>query len=100
MLLLATIGDGHGYGYGLIRDLKERSAGTIDLAEGTVYSALHRMWRDGYLSRGQEWVDGRERLTYRLTGAGRELLAARIDVWGQVQTAVAAVLAGTSSSVR
>lgn len=100
MLLLAAIGAGDAYGYGLIRGLRDRSSGVIELSEGTVYPALHRLYRSGYVTRDEEWVDGRQRRTYELTDMGRELLAAQVDLWNEVQKAVEAVLAGTSTTTK
>ena len=81
-------------------DLNTRTAGAIDLAQGTVYSALLRLWRAGHLARSEETVDGRRRQAYRLTDTGRQLLAAQLDLWEQLQAAVAAVLAGPELSAR
>lgn len=100
LLLLAAIGTGRGHAYGLMLDLNGRTAGAIDLAQGTVYSALLRLWRAGHLARSEETVDGRRRQAYRLTDTGRQLLAAQLDLWEQLQAAVAAVLAGPESSAR
>ncbi len=98
MLLLTAIGAGDVYGYGLIRGLRDRSDGVIELPEGTVYPALHRLYRSGYVTRDEQWVDGRQRRTYALTDDGRALLAAQVDLWNAVQKAVAAVLDSTSTT--
>lgn len=92
MLLLAAVDDGATHGYGLIQHLSDRTHGAITLAEGTVYTALHRLWRAGYLARAYEKVAGRRRLAYRLTAQGRQLLATRVDAWDQDQADIAAVL--------
>ncbi|MGH9157127.1 MAG: PadR family transcriptional regulator [Acidimicrobiales bacterium] len=58
-------------------EVRERSRGTFDLAEGTVYPALHRLERAGLLE--SWWVDheGRRRRVYRLTTSGASALAAQ-----------------------
>ena len=48
-LILATIADEPAHGYVILQRLKERSGGAFDLAEGTIYPALHRLEHDGLL---------------------------------------------------
>ena len=43
LLLLSELGRGPGHGYALIERLRERSGGTFDFPEGTIYPALHRL---------------------------------------------------------
>jgi DNA-binding PadR family transcriptional regulator len=43
MLLLATVAAEPAHGYRLVERLRDRSQGEFDLAEGTVYPALHRL---------------------------------------------------------
>ena len=49
-LILATLRDGPAHGYAVIEELKQRSGGAFELAEGTVYPVLHRLESDGLLS--------------------------------------------------
>jgi PadR family transcriptional regulator, regulatory protein PadR len=90
---LQRLGDAHGYA--LLAAIRQGSNGAFDLAEGTVYPALHRLERGGALTsrtappgRGR----GRARRTYRLTHAGEALLAARRAAWQAHVRAVDAVL--------
>ena len=46
-LILATLRDGPAHGYAVIEELKRRSGGAFELAEGTVYPVLHRLEYDG-----------------------------------------------------
>lgn len=92
MLLMAAVDDGATHGYGLIEHLSERTHGSITLAEGTVYTGLHRLWRAGHLTQTHQKVAGRRRLVYRLTEQGRQLLVTRINEWDQDQADIAAVL--------
>ncbi len=53
------------------------SAGRVRLAVGTLYDALDRLAAEGLVvADREERVDGRVRRYYRITGAGREALAA------------------------
>ncbi len=49
VLVLATLAEDPGHGYVILQRLRERSQGAFDLAEGTLYPALHRLERDGLL---------------------------------------------------
>jgi hypothetical protein len=42
-IVLAALEAGPAHGYAIIETIKQRSAGTFDLPEGTVYPALHRL---------------------------------------------------------
>jgi DNA-binding PadR family transcriptional regulator len=92
-MILAVVGQEPAHGYAVIETLKERSGGTFDLPEGTVYPALHRLEAEGLLSSG--WVDagGRRRRVYRLTRRGRAALGERRSDWAEFARAVEGVLA-------
>jgi PadR family transcriptional regulator, regulatory protein PadR len=92
-LILATLHDGPAHGYAVIEELKERSGGAFDLAEGTVYPVLHRLEADGLLASAWSTAAGRRRRVYRLTRRGRAALVARRDDWHAFARAVEAVLA-------
>ena len=43
LLLLSVLSSGPAHGYAIISALRDRSGGTFDLPEGTIYPALHRL---------------------------------------------------------
>jgi PadR family transcriptional regulator PadR len=89
LLLLACLHQtGPVHGYGLITALRDRSAGTFDLPEGTVYPALHRLERDGLVT--SRWDDAapRRRRVYTLTSAGSAALADKGQQWLEFAKAV------------
>ena len=67
--------EGSLHGYAIIEALKARSGGALNLPTGTVYPALRRLERAGYVDSTWSTVNGRERRTYQLTGAGHRALA-------------------------
>ena len=91
-LLLATVAEEPAHGYAILQRLKLRSAGAFDLAEGTIYPALHRLERDGLLASSWSSESGRRRRIYRLTRAGRSSLRTRRRDWAHFAQAVEAVL--------
>ena len=92
LLLLAVLERGPAHGYALIESLRERSGGTFDLPEGTVYPALHRLESDGLLRSDWSEDSGRRRRVYRLTPKGAEALSRRKAEWEQFSRAVDATV--------
>jgi len=93
LLLLSVLAAEPAHGYRVIERLRERSEGTFDLTEGTVYPALHRLERSGLLE--SHWSDDapRRRRVYAVTQAGRGSLAARRRDWAAFAGAMRAVIA-------
>jgi PadR family transcriptional regulator, regulatory protein PadR len=94
-IVLAALEAGPAHGYAIIETIKNRSASTFDLPEGTVYPALHRLEQAGLLS--STWTTpptGRRRRVYSLTKAGSAALADRRKAWGRFSHAVDTLLGG------
>jgi PadR family transcriptional regulator, regulatory protein PadR len=94
MLLLAVVDSAPAHGYAIVEELRRRSDEALDLAEGTVYPALHRLERQGLLA--SEWltVGGRRRRVYRVTRNGQEALVDKQREWVGLTQTVQAVLGG------
>jgi PadR family transcriptional regulator PadR len=91
-LLLAVLEDDPAHGYRIIEQLRGRSDDVLDVPEGTVYPALHRLESRGLVASSLDIVDGRERRVYRLTRRGRRFLAEGRHEWGRFAGAVSAIL--------
>jgi PadR family transcriptional regulator PadR len=93
LVLLAALAEGPAYGYALIDEIRGRSEGAFDLAEGTVYPALYRLESGGLLA--SEWTvaAGRRRRMYRLTKQGRTELAKERGQWKQFSDTMKTVVA-------
>jgi PadR family transcriptional regulator, regulatory protein PadR len=94
MLLLAILHDGPSHGYAVIEELRGRSGEALDLPEGTVYPALHRLQRAGLLASSWTQASGRRRRVYTLTSTGREALESQREEWQGFSLAVGRVLMG------
>jgi transcriptional regulator len=92
LLLLAIIAAEPAHGYRIIEQLKRRSGGAFNLAEGTVYPALHRLEQSGLLSSSWAQGSGRRRRVYRVTARGRRALASEQRDWRTFTSAVEAVV--------
>jgi PadR family transcriptional regulator, regulatory protein PadR len=91
-LILATVAEESGHGYVILQRLRERSSGVFELAEGSLYPALHRLERDGLLASSWSAGSGRRRRVYAITPAGHSVLRERRQEWRRFSAAVAAVL--------
>ena len=92
-LILATLSDGPAHGYAVAQSLRGRSGGAFDLAEGTLYPALHRLERASLVASEWSTEGGRRRRTYQLTSSGRRALDDGRREWQLFATAVESVLA-------
>src|ERR1700739_1863397 len=92
-MLLAVLQVAPLHGYGLGEELRRRSNGEFDLAEGTIYPALHRLETSGLLCSRWEVVDGRRRRVYALSTKGRQAAGERLESWRRFSAAIEAVLA-------
>jgi PadR family transcriptional regulator, regulatory protein PadR len=89
--VLASLFEGPLHGYGIIKRTGELSAGRVRLVTGTLYTALDRLIRDGYVSVvSKESVAGRVRRRYGLTGTGHNALRAEAERIGQAARVVSA----------
>ncbi|GAB3801468.1 helix-turn-helix transcriptional regulator [Humibacter antri] len=94
LLLLSVLGTGPAHGYDVIASLKARSDGEFDLAEGTVYPALHGLEGAGLVESSWQTVEGRRRRVYRLSDAGVRELSNQTVQWRRFASAIDGVLGG------
>jgi transcriptional regulator len=100
LLILKAIAVGPLHGYAIAQRLEQVSRGVVQVPEGSLYPALHRLENRGVLAADWKKTDtGREARFYRLTGKGRKQLDAEIASWQRLSEAVGFILAmadGTS----
>jgi PadR family transcriptional regulator, regulatory protein PadR len=95
-LVLKTLAAGPRHGYAISRWLRERSAEAIVVEEGSLYPALYRLARAGWIE--AEWGtsdEGRKARFYRLTPTGRKQLQVEVEGFRRFVTAVSPILFGT-----
>jgi PadR family transcriptional regulator PadR len=93
LLLMGVLRQGPAHGYAIIAALRERSEGEFDLAEGTIYPALHRLEQAGLIESSIESAQGRRRRTYALTARGRKEFTIRRRAWKSYVARMQAVIA-------
>ena len=98
VLILKTLSWGPRHGYAVAKWLEETTDETLQIEEGSLYPALYRMERKGWIE--AEWGMselGRKAKFYQLTAAGRARLRAEVAAWRRFSGAVTKVL-GTESA--
>jgi DNA-binding PadR family transcriptional regulator len=81
MLLVVLLG-ADSYGYAMVKEMRERSGGQIDLLPGNLYSVLQRMERGGLIERSGRRSPGEggpARAYYAITPLGREVAVAEAE---------------------
>ncbi|HEV2215256.1 MAG TPA: PadR family transcriptional regulator [Terracidiphilus sp.] len=91
-LILETLARRSCHGYGIAQQIKERSSGVLDFKEGTLYPALHKLENEGMIDSFDEVENGRTRRSYRITKAGRAVLARNRAEWRALSQAVTTIL--------
>lgn len=92
LLVLRAVSHGPLHGYAIGQRLRS-SSDVLDIEEGVLYPALHRLRRQGYLS--DEWGrtdSGRRAKFYELTKAGRAQLSSETRRWNEFSDAVGGFL--------
>jgi transcriptional regulator len=95
-LILKTLARGPLHGYAIARFIEDTTGEALLVEEGSLYPALYRMERRGWVE--AEWGTselGRRAKLYRLTSAGRTQLAAEVATWRRFSTSVSKVLFST-----
>ena len=81
------------HGYGIAQRIRQISRDVLQVQQGSLYPALHRLEKRGWLR--AEWGEaetGREAKFYRLTGLGRKQLEAETANWDRLAEAVTLIL--------
>ena len=93
MLILQILSLESAHGYGIAQRLDQISQSVVQVNQGSLYPALHRLEQKGWLR--SEWKQsetGREAKFYALTPAGRKQLEAEMGEYQRVNAAILTVL--------
>lgn len=94
LLLLKAVAVEALHGYAIAQRLEQVSRGVVQVPEGSLYPALHRLENRGFLAADWKRTEtGREAKFYRLTRKGRKRLEAEAASWQRLSEAVALILA-------
>jgi transcriptional regulator len=94
MLILAMLEDRQRHGYEIAKLIESRSGGAISFQAASLYPILYRLEKRGLIEgRWVEKAGERRRRFYRLTAAGREVLARQRSFWREFVRALDRVAA-------
>ena len=81
--ILLALSDGEKHGYAIMREVEKNTAGRVTLGPGTLYGAVKRLLKSGLIAETDERpdpaLDVASRRYYKLTGLGRDVLAAESE---------------------
>src|SRR5580692_1666839 len=93
MLILKVVALGPVHGYGISMRIRQISKEVLQVQQGSLYPALHRLEKRGWLA--ADWGEsenGREAKFYRLSAKGRKQLVAETETWDRLSQAVGDIL--------
>jgi transcriptional regulator len=99
LVILQTLRWGPRHGYGISQLIRSQSADILQVDTGSLYPALHRLERQGWVS--GKWVmsENRQRVReYRLTANGRKQLVAERTRWDRFSEAMVGIMTPPAES--
>ncbi len=97
MLILKTLEMGSMHGWGIAERIQQVSKNTLQVGQGSLYPALHRLEYQGWIA--AEWgssENNRRAKFYSLTALGQTQLEAEVATWERLSTAIALILRGST----
>ncbi|MGE4055719.1 MAG: PadR family transcriptional regulator [Vicinamibacterales bacterium] len=93
LLILRTLQLGPTHGHGIAKAIQRSSADALLVEEGSLYPALHRLLKRGWITFEEGTSENNRRAKfYRLTPKGRKQLAVETTKWERLAQAIARVL--------
>lgn len=93
LLILQTLQWGPQHGYGISQAIRLKSGELFDVETGSLYPALHRLERSGWIRSEWKTSENKQRVKeYRLTAAGKKQLATERSRWERLAAAIAGIL--------
>jgi PadR family transcriptional regulator, regulatory protein PadR len=93
MLILKIVALGPVHGYGISRRIRQISKEVLQVQQGSLYPALHRLEKRGWLA--AEWGEsenGRQAKFYKLSAKGRKQLQSEESNWNRLAEAVMQIM--------
>jgi PadR family transcriptional regulator len=93
LLILKTVANGPKHGWAIARRIQQVSGEVLQVTQGSLYPALHRLEQQGWLK--SEWItteSGREAKAYGLSASGKKQLAKELESWARLSSAIQLVV--------
>ena len=99
MLILQTLQWGAQHGYGISQAIRIHSGEVLQVETGSLYPALHRLERQGWVRSEWKQTESNQRAKYyRITATGKKQLASDHGRWQQMVEAIGAIMHGELES--
>src|SRR5580658_3194666 len=93
LLILRTLLLGPAHGHAITKAIERNSADVLQVEQGSLYPALHRLIKRGWISGAEGTSENNRRAKYyRLTAKGRKQLAVETTKWDKLTQAIARIL--------
>lgn len=93
LLILKTLALEAMHGWGIAQRIQQVSEEALQIGQGSLYPALHRLERQGWVRSEWKMTESNQRARfYRITAAGKKQLASDHDRWRLMVGAIAAVM--------
>ena len=93
LLILQTLLPGPAHGHAIAKAIEFNSADVLQVEQGSLYPALHRLIRRGWISAEEGTSENNRRAKfYRLTAKGRRQLTVETSKWEKLTEAIARIL--------
>lgn len=99
MLILRTLSWGSQHGYGIAQAIRFGSGEVLQVETGSLYPALHRLEKQGWIS--SEWMSSEHNQRakyYQLTAAGKKQLVREYSRWNRLSAAIAGLMSPQEST--
>lgn len=94
MLILKTLQWGEQHGYGISQALRANSGDVLQVETGSLYPALHRLERQGWVKAEWKKSESNQRAKfYKITKLGKEQLASDYERWGKMVATIEGIMA-------
>ena len=101
MLILRALQWGPAHGYGIVQTLRSSSGDALQVETGSLYPALHRLERQGWVSAEWNLTESNQRAKfYRITPTGKKQLAADLGRWQQMVDVIGSIMRGAPDGDR
>ena len=95
LLILQTLQWGPQHGYGIGNAIRANSSEVLHVETGSLYPALHRLERQGWVRSEWKLTESNQRAKYyRMTATGKKQLASDHGRWQQMVAAIGAIMSG------
>jgi PadR family transcriptional regulator, regulatory protein PadR len=98
LLILRTLTVGPAHGHAIAKTIERNSEDILQVEQGSLYPALHRLIKRGWISAEEGTSENNRRAKYyRLTGKGRKQLLVETTRWDKLARAIGRILRPASA---